>query len=353
MFEEAVHLAAKLEDIEARVQCLGIKVLAFQEIERLSDAFETAGEILQIAEEKSDLGMKCDALASQAQILVDSGEPNLAFDKVKEARRIADGLGDPRRSMNVLGVFGNLHLALSSGKEAKESFVDALELARRLGDRPAECGFLGNIGSILAWHGAHARAAEVFEQVLSMAEALGDGKAERNALLHLTKAHAALENHDKVLELAGRGIESSRDIDNGAASAFYQARIEACYRANRNEDAHIAAANAIELARETKDYHREIDLLLSLGESYLVSGMTIEALDVYQSALDGAKKLSRLKDEATLTGRIGVVLAELGRLDEATTYHERAVGFARERNLPELEGEQLSMLAFVCRDQGT
>ncbi len=125
MFEEAVHLATKLGDTEAHVQCLGIKVLGFQEIERLSDAFETAGEILQIAEEKSDLGMKCDALASQAQILVDSGEPNLAFDKVKEARRIADDLEDQRRSMNVLGVLGNLHLALSSAEEAKDYFIQS------------------------------------------------------------------------------------------------------------------------------------------------------------------------------------------------------------------------------------
>ncbi len=185
-----------------------------------------------------------------------------------------------------------------------------------------------------------------------MAEALGDGKAGRNALLHLTKTHAALEHHDKVLELAEKGIELSRGIDNGAASAFYQARIEACYRTSRNADAHIATAEAIELAREVKDFHREVDLLLSLGESYLVSGLKVEALDVYQIAFDGAGKLSRLSDEAYLTGRIGVVLAELGRLDEATTYHERAVELARERNLPELEGEQLSMLAFVCRDQG-
>jgi tetratricopeptide (TPR) repeat protein len=181
---------------------------------------------------------------------------------------------------------------------------------------------------------------------------LGDGTAERNALLHLTKAHAALGHDDKALELAEKGIELSRSFDVSAASAFYQAKIEACYRTHQSTEAHIATAEAIELSREAKDFHREIDLLLSLGESYLASDLAVEALDVYQSALDAAKKLNRLSDEAYLTGRIGIVLAELGRLDEATTYHSRAVELARERNLPELEGEQLSMLAFVCRDVG-
>ncbi len=108
---------------------------------------------------------------------------------------------------------------------------------------------------------------------------------------------------------------------------------------------------AIEFARTVKDFNKEIDLLLSLGESCLVMDLHEKALDAYRCALDGSRRLSRLEDQAYLTGRVGVVLAETGRLDEAATSHQAALQLARERALPELEAEQLSMLAFICREQ--
>jgi tetratricopeptide (TPR) repeat protein len=64
-------------------------------------------------------------------------------------------------------------------------------------------------------------------------------------------------------------------------------------------------------------------------------------------ALDGAKQLGRQADEAYLIGRIGFTLAELGRTDEAIAYHEQAVELARQRVIPDLEGQQLSMLAMA------
>ncbi|MFW5943168.1 MAG: tetratricopeptide repeat protein, partial [Chloroflexota bacterium] len=93
-----------------------------------------------------------------------------------------------------------------------------------------------------------------------------------------------------------------------------------------------------------------VDFLVSLGESYLLSGMPEKAIATYEKARSGAVRLSRRWDEAYLTGRIGVALAEAGRLPEAIEYHERAVALAREREIPELEGEQLSMLALAHLD---
>jgi tetratricopeptide (TPR) repeat protein len=46
-----------------------------------------------------------------------------------------------------------------------------------------------------------------------------------------------------------------------------------------------------------------------------------------------------------------VVLAEMGRVDEAVMYHQQAADLARQRSIPDLEGEQLSMLALAALDQ--
>ena len=84
----------------------------------------------------------------------------------------------------------------------------------------------------------------------------------------------------------------------------------------------------------------------------MIFGMPENALDAYQQARKGAVRLSRQSDAAYLTGRIGVSLAELGRIDEAIIFHQDAIHLAQERGLPQLEGEQLSMLALAYREKG-
>ena len=93
--------------------------------------------------------------------------------------------------------------------------------------------------------------------------------------------------------------------------------------------------------------------MLSLGESYHISEMYAEALEVYQKSLNAAKLQNRQLDAAFLSGRIGVSLAEQGELDQAIKYHQEAVAMAKEHNLSSLEGEQLSMLslAYIDNDQ--
>jgi tetratricopeptide (TPR) repeat protein len=172
-----------------------------------------------------------------------------------------------------------------------------------------------------------------------------------NALGHLTRYYSSKGDDENALDSARKGIELSRGTDHDAALTFYEAMIKSYYRTGQIEEAQSSNEEAIALARSTKDFNKEIDLLLSLGESYMVSDMKDEALSAYRSALEGAKRLQRLKDEAYLTGRVGIVLAEQGHLDEATNYHRDAVELARQRDLPELEGEQLSMLAFVCMER--
>ena len=67
----------------------------------------------------------------------------------------------------------------------------------------------------------------------------------------------------------------------------------------------------------------------------------------HEEARKGAIRLSRQYDEAYLTGRMGIALAESGRTEEAIAYHKEAIALAKKREIPQLEGEQLSMLALA------
>ena len=143
-------------------------------------------------------------------------------------------------------------------------------------------------------------------------------------------------------------IEESEDE---AAFIFLEAMILAYYRMNNLEEAHRTTSEAIELAQSRDDLKKGFELRLSLAESYIITGEQEAALGMYTKALESAKKLKHKKDEARLTGRIGFALAEMGRLDEAIPYHHQAIELAQERQIPDLEGEQLSMLAMAFMEK--
>lgn len=346
-FDVAINLANKLQNISLQVRILGIKTLAFQIIGRLPDAFVVAGEILKLGESHGDMGFKCDALASQGQILLDSGEPIIAFEKLKAAREIATEIDDKRRLMNVLGALGNYSLAITSLDRSQAYFEKALGLAISLGDKRAEIGFCGNQAAVMAWQGNHAQAAPLFEQVLILIQEQENAGATIQAIRHLVNCYEKLKDDNKIVEYSLRGIEHSKDVDADATLYFYEALIATYYRTNHYDQAHDLTRTAIELAQQRRNQSKVVDLLLGLGESQFLVKNFDQALIAYKEAVLGAKQLGRLKDEAYLTGRIGAALAELGELESAVSYHQQAINLARDLDISDLEGEQLSMLALA------
>jgi tetratricopeptide (TPR) repeat protein len=224
--------------IRIQAQCLGLKTLAYQEAERLPDAYNTAGEILSLAEAHGDKAIMCDALASQGQILLDSGEQINALERLEKANQIAIEIDDDRRLMNVLGALGNYSLVIASADKPILYYDQALTLARKLGDRRAEFGFLGNKGTVLAYQGENRQAVSAFEGVLSYIEEMGDQEAEVHVLRHLVRTNERVEDDGKVLDYGQRGYELASSFgDSEAALSFLEAIILAKYRSNQAEDA--------------------------------------------------------------------------------------------------------------------
>lgn len=352
-FDEAIALATAEDDIALQAHCLGVKSLAYQDIKRYPDAYQAAEAIRTLAEAHQALGMQCDALTSQGQILADSGEPVVALEKLREARRIAQESGDTRRQMNALGALGSLHLMMASIEEALVYFDKSLDLARELGDRQAELGYLGNQGSILAWHERFEEAVQIFEEALALAESLGDSVAVLASLRRLAEGYSRLNRDAQAEEMARRGLELAQIEDDAeAALAFYEVSARLAFRRGASADALAALEAGAALAHTTHALDTERGMLINLGEAYLVDGQNAKALDAYRVALERAQRQQRPADVAYLNGRIGALLADLGRVDEALPYHNQALELARQHKLVDLEGEQLCMLALAGYDSG-
>ena len=349
--DEAITVAETL-DKDLHVHCLGIKSVAFQIAHRYPDAYETVNQILEIAEKTNNPGVKCDALVSQGHILLESGEPVLAHERVKQGLDIARELEDKKRMMNALGVLSNLSISVTSTEQAEKYLHEALALADELGDEEARHGYLGNLGIILVWQERYHEAEEVFEQVLAYLDSKENLKAKAQALRHLAQINLRLKNPQKAYQFAKQGLEVAKDADRETAFQFYQIIIQACYQLDDFEEGDAYTAEAVELARKTGDDDKTLEFALSLGESYFLQGKVQHALETYTQALHLAQSSNRRGEEAYLTGRLGIVLAEAGQLEEAIEHHLKAVTLAHEANLPEIEGEQMSMLAIAHRDLG-
>ncbi|KAA3663745.1 MAG: tetratricopeptide repeat protein [Chloroflexi bacterium] len=351
-FNEVDQIFKELDDFILQVHCLGIKTMAYQSTDQHPQAFKTAHKIENLAVAKQNERVQCDALATQGQILIDSGEEVIALEKLNAALEIAEKIGDKRRQMNVTGAFGNYCMTIASADKAEAYFVQARDLARELEDRQAEIGFHGNLGALLEWKGEFLEAGQIFDDVVTFVHEIGNKKAELQAYRHLINVHTKLNDNEKVVAYAQKGVALAKETNDAIANLFYEHLIAAFYRLNLVTKARRATMEALEFALTSKDRNQEINLLLGLGESYMITNELEKSLGTYQQALMVTQRLQRMTDKAYLLGRIGIILAELNRTDEAVRHHELALELARKHDLLDLEGEQLVMLAMAFADKG-
>lgn len=352
-FNRSIKLAKDINEPLLQAQCLGLKTLACQNAKRLPEAFKAAQEVEQLADEHQNLGMKCDAKASQAQILLDSGDEISSLPLFNQSLEIAQEIGDKRREMNVVGALGNYSMAVAPGEKAESYFRQARDLAHELGDKQSEIGYQGNLGSIMEWKEDYQEAVKIFTEVLTYMQETNNQEMETQVLRHLVQVYIKQKDDPFIVKYCHLGIKAAKATDdNDNIFYFYENIIPALYRLKQIDEAHQIITDGIKTAHSTNNREKEVDLLLFLGESYMVTNNPEQALETYQKALAGTERLQRMVDKAYLLGRIGMLKAELGYVDEAVDLHKKAIKLAQGYNIPSLEGEQLSMLAMAYMEKG-
>jgi tetratricopeptide (TPR) repeat protein len=352
-FSEALEIARRLERLDLQVHCVGRKAHAYQETNRLLDAYQITAEILAIAERQQDIGLKCDTLAHQAQIQMEYGDTGSAQKKLLEAYQIASDSNDQHRIMNLNGLLGSCAFEMGEHEQAEAYFDKALSQARSADDLTAETRFLNGLGILLLHQGKLDLAEPLYQKILTNLDEEGEIEEGANyaikstALFHLTRIHSSFGAYEKVNQTARLGQALSKHRDPELAIFFLNELIHAGFQMGQIEQTLEYAFSALEIAQTLQDENKVVDLLIQIGEANLISGRFDQALGVYHNALQGAKSQARTQDTAYLTGRIAYTLAEMGRLDQAILHHQQAIDLASQENLPELHGEQLSYLAMA------
>ncbi len=353
VFNQAEVIAgSELEDIRALAHGLGLRALVYQENKRLPDAYRTITKTLQVVNEEEAPDIECDALATQGQILLDSGNVDNAFQRFQEAETLASSMGDQRRLMKIKGALANLSLSVPALQESERYYRQAMSLAEDVGDIEAQKGFAGNLGSVLEWQGKYDEALEMFQKVLPFYEDQENLDMILKVLKKMVHCADGIGDNERVFKYGYKGLEYLEEQESNLTFEFLEPLILAYLREGKVQEAHNMISDAITIARSMDDMERELEFLMNLGESFVAEDMLEQARDIYQDALRGARKLENVNYEAYLQGRLGYVSAELGQLDQAVEQHLQAIGLAAEHNLASLKAEQHAMLAMAYEEQG-
>ncbi len=106
----------------------------------------------------------------------------------------------------------------------------------------------------------------------------------------------------------------------------------------------------LEIAQAQEDWAWQLSMLTNLGYVHHETDDLASALDAYSEARRWAEQLQDRPAVAQLEGRIGAVLADMGRPAEGVAAVKRALQLAQDLEDLSLIGEQQILLAFLYYD---
>ncbi|MGX7674536.1 BTAD domain-containing putative transcriptional regulator [Plantactinospora sp. DSM 117369] len=235
---------------------------------------------------------------------------------------------------------------------AVESYVhDIIELnepataaARRLGDRRSEAYTHGSISAALRVLGRVEEACECVGVELSICRELGDRFGEQRALGNLGMSHLIGNRPDEAISYLEQQLTVARQIGAVVGEVFATRALgRAHHQLGQHDEAIRYTEKALAWYDRTNDDYNQAGALERLGLIYLDLGRLTEATNLFNRAVERARRARYALGEAeSLIGlakawrALGSPKKALGYAEEAVTISER-LGVARIRSRAETE----------------
>ena len=189
---------------------------------------------------------------------------------------------------------------------AVQDYQQALTLYRQADDRGNEAATLSNIGLVYDALGNRRQALDFYRQALILTREVGDRVGEATTLNNIGGVYDALGDREQALD-------------------FYR--------------------QALPIRREVGDRAGEATTLNNIGGIRFAQGDLAGAEQVLGEVLEIVRLVGDRATEAMVCFNRAVLLAQLGRVDEAVTVQHQAIGLAEQTRHPALE----RMRAFLVR----
>ncbi len=333
--EAAVAAAQRLKDPAAEGRHVGSLGNAYYVLGQAERAIEHYEQALAIHREIGDrCGEEAD-LGNLGNAYADLGQVERAIEHYDQVLAIAREMGDRRNEGIWLGNLGIAYRDLGQVEQAIEHYEQALVIQREIGDRHAEGADLGNLGNAYHDLGQVEQAIEHYEQALAIAREIGDRRSEEIELGILGTAYYNLGQVERAIEHYGQALTITRKIGDRRNEGTWLGNLGIAYaNLGQVERAIEHYEQALVIARETGDRRNEGIWLGGLGAAYHTQEQAIEH---YEQALAIAREIGDRRNEGVWLGNLGRAYADLGQVDHAREYLERALATFEEIKSPDAE----------------
>ncbi|WP_166354869.1 AfsR/SARP family transcriptional regulator [Phytoactinopolyspora limicola] len=202
--------------------------------------------------------------------------------------------GDLAGQANMHREVARVHVARRAFVEAAAHAISARDIFGELADRVGEARARIDVGLVMLEMGDADEALLQLRQGLLGCQAVEDEAGHAEALSMIGRLHATLGEHELALEHA----RSALTLQHQLGDAIGQVKTLECIgRSLRHTKEHTLAVSyyerALALARQQRDRHREVDILIQLGDVYVESGLTELVMETWQQAITVSEEIGR------------------------------------------------------------
>ena len=272
--------------------------------------------------------LQADALRLRARAMNDLGRNDEALDSVGKALQLLPEDNDGQRLRGeVLHTQGNIRFYTGKQREAVESYAEALAIFRKLQFRRLEATMLMNIGFVSQCMGEYEGALRYYQDSYNIDLEIGDRFYTGAKLANIGQAHAEMGQFDRAEKYLRKAGDLCRAVeDNGGLSDALTTLGQMRLWQGRVADARKYLSKGLELARQAESAYSEMRARIYFAMA------KHEAGEPHEAALNEAQlatELSRRSDmpQGVVFGTMvaAIILAEMGKLDEALTRSSEAM----------------------------
>ncbi len=345
LFEQALALARKNQDLLAEVDTLAKLGLLYWNTGELEDSIDSYTDALSAAEkaavaDKKEEIEKCiqiHDLYQDGKDYFSEGDLGKSIESFESAIALAKEIQSQEHEVKCLRLLSIRYLELNDFDRYKSLSETALEIARRLNHEKEQGRCLFNIGYYYGAVEDYSQALRHYEEALRKARIAEDHGDESDCLTNISNIYRRLGDFDKALEYLRQVLRIDREvlkdeayvaIDLNSIGVTYQKK---ALQSGKSEDLDRALENyeeSLRIARRIKEDEIEIKALNNIGMVYVDSGRLPEALEYFNLALARAEETRDIEETANIQVNIGIVYSKQEKLDLAVESLQRALDAA-------------------------
>lgn len=342
--EQGLALAGQLKDTLSRCRLLTQLGTIYYLLGQPSEAISRLEEAERLTEQSQDLGLRALVLARLGFMKGFYGHYQEALEYHRAAYDCYQQLGEPYIAATFLIEIGRWLTCLGRFDESRRSLAEALEIARKAGVHTDEGHALLALGWLDICEGNYEKALLTYRGALDILYMLQNPHLTASSEIAMGVIYYHLGDFSQGRLWLERGLQGGRSIRLKARVAEVLIQLAMLEKADgRLEKARQSLDEGLAKARESGYTEALVaGLALSAGLDRQ-SGDHTQALLHIEEALGLAAQIDMHAYEMWVLAEAGMILADMGRLEQALDHARRAVLLIPESDQAYMRSEQIYM----------